>query len=119
MLLYKMRLIVVGAAVSVGLVAASGGVVAAQIPGVPPPQPNGTNPLSALVGDLLGWLMWGALAGAVGGVLIGAISLSVGGVTGSYGAGANGRKWIVGGLGAALVAGAAYSLVETVFNATV
>src|SRR3954465_10476533 len=45
---------------------------------VPNPAADGSMPGAALVGKVLGWLKYGSLAAAIGGMLIGAISVGVG-----------------------------------------
>jgi hypothetical protein len=90
-------------------------VAAAQ---VPDPAPDGSMPGAGLVSSLLGWLKWGALAAAVGGILGGGIAVGVGHFGNNYGAASAGRKWVLGGVGAAALAGLAHTFATQVYNAT-
>ena len=63
------RWVVVAATMTVTLVVTASTAFAQ----VPDPAPDGSMPGAALVGSLLGWLKWGALAAAVGGILGGGI----------------------------------------------
>ena len=85
---------------------------------VPDPAPDGSMPGAALVSSLLGWLKWGALAAAVGGILGGGIAVGVGHFGNNYGAASAGRKWVLGGVGAAALAGLAHTFATQVYNAT-
>jgi hypothetical protein len=85
---------------------------------VPDPAPDATLPGGALITQVLGWLKYGALASAVAGLLIGGISTGVGHFGSSYSASAAGKKWVLGGIGAAMIAGLAHAIATTVYNAT-
>ena len=85
---------------------------------VPDPAADATLPGGALITQVLGWLKYAALASAVAGLLIGGISTGVGHFGSSYSASSAGRKWILGGIGAAMIAGLAHAIATTVYNAT-
>ena len=85
---------------------------------VPDPQPDGTLPGGTLITQVLGWLKYAAIASAVAGLLIGGVSTGVGHFGSSYSASSAGRKWILGGIGAAMLAGLAHAIATTVYNAT-
>jgi hypothetical protein len=85
---------------------------------VPDPQPDASLPGSNLVTQLLGWLKYGAIAAAVAGLLIGGVATGVGHFGSSYTAAAAGRKWLLGGIGAAMIAGLAHTIAVTVYNAS-
>ena len=85
---------------------------------VPNPAPDGSVPGAALVTQLLGWLKWGALSAALAGLLIGAISMAIGHFGSNYSASSAGRKWMFGGMGAAIVAGLAWTITNTLYQAT-
>lgn len=85
---------------------------------VPDPAPDATLPGGALITQVLGWLKYSALAAAVAGLLIGGISTGVGHFGSSYSASSAGRKWILGGIGAAMMAGLSHAIATTVYNAT-
>lgn len=91
------------------------GVAMAQ---VPDPAPDGSMPGANLVTSMLGWLKWGALASAVAGILGGGVAVGVGHFGNNYGAASAGRKWVLGGIGAAALAGMAHSFATQVYNAT-
>lgn len=86
---------------------------------VPNPEPNASIPGSSLIVDILGWLKYGALAAAVAGLLIGGIATAVGYTGSHYGASSAGRRWLMGGIGAAIIAGLAHAAVITVYEAAV
>ncbi len=98
--------------VTLGLCA---GVAAAQIPD---PAPDGSMPGAGLVTSVLGWLKWGALAAAMAGMLGGGVAVGVGHFGNNYGAASAGRKWVLGGVGAAALAGMAHAFATQVYNAT-
>ncbi|MFZ6003056.1 MAG: hypothetical protein ACOYXM_03915 [Actinomycetota bacterium] len=107
----------IGAALFVAaatLVAAAGPVLAQ----VPDPAPDATLPGGALITQVLGWLKFAAIAAAVAGLLIGGVATGVGHFGSSYTASSAGKKWVLGGIGAAMLAGLAHSIALTVFNAT-
>lgn len=85
---------------------------------VPDPAADATLPGGALITQVLGWLKYAALASAVAGLLIGGISTGVGHFGSSYSASSAGRKWVLGGIGAAMIAGLAHAIAMTVYNAT-
>jgi hypothetical protein len=101
---------------AVVLVAASTGPAFGQV--VPDPAPDASLPGGTLITQVLGWLKYGAIAAAVAGLLIGGISIGVGHFGSNYGASAAGRKWLLGGIGAAMIAGLAHAIATTVYNAT-
>lgn len=100
----------VAVVVAVGAVPAS-----AQVPN---PAPDGSLPGGTLITQVLGWLKYGAIASAVAGLLIGGVATGVGHFGSSYSASSAGRKWILGGIGAAMLAGLAHTIAMTVYNAT-
>ncbi|MGE0139376.1 MAG: hypothetical protein AB7R77_16290 [Ilumatobacteraceae bacterium] len=105
-----------GVAVVVAVVAASASPAFAQA--VPDPAPDGSLPGGALITQVLGWLKYGAIAAAVAGLLIGGVATGVGHFGSNYSASAAGRKWVLGGIGAAMLAGLAHTIATTVYNAT-
>ena len=106
-------------AVGIGLVAvtvlASASTAWAQ---VPDPAPDASLPGGALITQVLGWLKYAAIAAAVAGLLIGGVATGVGHFGSSYSASSAGRKWVLGGIGAAMIAGLAHTIATTVYNAT-
>lgn len=107
----------VATAVAVMVVTLAGTVTSA-LAQVPDPTPDPTMPGAALVTSMLGWLKWGALAAAVGGILGGGIAVGVGHFGSNYGAASAGRKWVLGGIGAAALAGMAHGFATQIYNAT-
>ena len=103
-----------------GLVLAGSGIVSVQAAGaqVPNPPPDGSMPGAALVSTVLGWLKWGGLAAALAGLLIGAIAVGVGHFGSNYTASSAGRKWLLGGMGAAILSGLAWTIATTLYSAT-
>jgi hypothetical protein len=85
---------------------------------VPDPAPDASLPGGPLITQVLGWLKYAAIAAAVAGLLIGGIATGVGHFGSSYTAASAGRKWVLGGIGAAMIAGLAHTIAITVFNAT-
>lgn len=85
---------------------------------VPDPAPDASLPGGQLIEQVLGWLKYGAIASAVAGLLIGGITTGVGHIGSNYSASSAGRKWILGGIGAAMIAGLAHGVATTVYNAT-
>jgi hypothetical protein len=85
---------------------------------VPDPAPDGSLPGGTLITQVLGWLKYAAIAAAVAGLLIGGVATGVGHFGSSYSASSAGRKWILGGVGAAMLAGLAHTVATTVYNAT-
>ncbi len=106
--------------VGLGLVAVAVLAVAspalAQV--VPDPAPDATLPGGALITQVLGWLKFAAIAAAVAGLLLGGVATGVGHFGSSYSASSAGKKWVLGGIGAAMIAGLAHSIAMTVYNAT-
>ena len=82
------------------------------------PSADGSAPGAALVATVLGWLKWAGLASALGGLLIGAIMTGVGHFGSNYSASSAGRKWLLGGMGSAILAGLAWTIATTLYNAT-
>lgn len=91
------------------------GVALAQIDN---PAPDASAPGAAVVTQVLGWLKWAGLAAALAGLLIGSISVGVGHFGQHGGAAQAGRKWILGGMGAAVLSGLAWTIATTLYNAT-
>jgi hypothetical protein len=85
---------------------------------VPDPAPDGSLPGGALITQVLGWLKYASIAAAVAGLLIGGVATGVGHFGSSYSASSAGRKWVLGGIGAAMIAGLAHTIAMTVYNAT-
>ena len=85
---------------------------------VPDPAPDASLPGGALITQVLGWLKYAAIAAAVAGLLIGGVATGVGHFGSSYSASAAGKKWVLGGIGAAMIAGLAHTIATTVYNAT-
>lgn len=85
---------------------------------IPNPPADGTAPGSELVGTVLGWLKWAGLASALAGLLIGAIATGVGHFGSNYSASSAGRKWLLGGMGAAILSGLAWTIATTLYAAT-
>ena len=85
---------------------------------VPDPAPDASLPGGTLITQVLGWLKYAAIAAAVAGLLIGGVATGVGHFGSSYSASSAGRKWILGGVGAAMLAGLAHTVATTVYNAT-
>jgi hypothetical protein len=99
----------------VATVALSPARVRAQIPN---PPADGTAPGAELVATVLGWLKWAGLASALAGLLIGAIATGVGHFGSNYSASSAGRKWLLGGMGAAILSGLSWSIATTLYTAT-
>jgi hypothetical protein len=85
---------------------------------VPDPAPDGSLPGGSLITQVLGWLKYAAIAAAVAGLMIGGVATGVGHFGSSYTASSAGRKWLLGGIGAAMIAGLAHTIATTVYNAT-
>lgn len=103
------------AAVVVAVTAVPGAVWADSIPN---PAADGSAPGAALVSQVLGWLKWAGLAAALAGLLIGAITTGVGHFGSNYSASSAGRKWLLGGMGAAILSGLAWTIATTLYTAT-
>jgi hypothetical protein len=111
----RTRQLVVAAATALVTLALTTSVAMAQ---VPDPAPDGSMPGAGLVTSMLGWLKWGSLAAAVGGILGGGVAVGIGHFGSNYGAASAGRKWVLGGVGAAALAGMAHAFATQVYNAT-
>ena len=85
---------------------------------VPNPPADGSAPGAELVTTVLGWLKWAGLAAALAGLLIGAITTGIGHFGSNYSASSAGRKWLLGGMGAAILSGLAWTIATTLFTAT-
>lgn len=85
---------------------------------VPDPAPDASLPGGALITQVLGWLKYAAIAAAVAGLLIGGVATGVGHFGSNYSASSAGRKWVLGGIGAAMIAGLSHTIATTVYNAT-
>ena len=105
-------------AATVAMAAASLAVAMPAWAQVPDPQADASLPGGTLITQVLGWLKYAALASAVAGLLIGGISAGVGHFGSSYSASSASKKWILGGIGAAMLAGLAHGIATTVYNAT-
>lgn len=90
-------------------------VASAQIPD---PAADGSAPGAELVTTVLGWLKWAGLAAALAGLLIGAIATGVGHFGSNYSASSAGRKWLLGGMGAAILSGLSWTIATTLYSAT-
>ncbi len=113
----KLRLLALGPAACLISVAALADVASAGA-AVPNPPADGTAPGAELVGQVLGWLKWGGLTAALAGLLIGAITTGIGHFGSNYGASSAGRKWLLGGMGAAILSGLAWTIATTLYAAT-
>lgn len=110
----KQRLAVMIGLVAVGVLAGAGPAWAQ----VPDPAPDASLPGGALITQVLGWLKYAAIAAAVAGLLIGGVATGVGHFGSSYSASSAGKKWVLGGIGAAMIAGLSHTIATTVYNAT-
>ncbi len=110
----EQRLAVVIGLVAVGVLAGAGPAWAQ----VPDPAPDASLPGGALITQVLGWLKYAAIAAAVAGLLIGGVATGVGHFGSSYSASSAGKKWVLGGIGAAMIAGLSHTIATTVYNAT-
>jgi hypothetical protein len=95
-----------------------GSAPAAFAQAIPNPPADGSAPGAALVTTVLGWLKWAGLAAALAGLLIGAVATGVGHFGSNYGASSAGRKWLMGGMGAAILSGLAWTIATTLYSAT-
>lgn len=111
----RMRLWVGSLLVAIGVFASS---TPAWAQAVPDPEPDGSLPGGALIIQVLGWLKYASIAAAVAGLLIGGVATGVGHFGSSYSASSAGRKWVLGGIGAAMLAGLAHTIATTVYNAS-
>ena len=91
------------------------GAARAQIPN---PPADGSAPGAELVTTVLGWLKWAGLAAALAGLLIGAIATGIGHFGSNYSASSAGRKWLLGGMGAAILSGLSWTIATTLYSAT-
>ena len=99
-----------------GAIVAPGSAVWAAT--IPNPPADSSAPGAVLVGTVLGWLKWAGLASALAGLLIGAITTGVGHFGSNYSASSAGRKWLLGGMGAAILSGLAWTIATTLYAAT-
>lgn len=113
--LRRYREVLAGMPIAILLVLGPASLVSAQVPN---PPADGTAPGAELVTTVLGWLKWAGLAAALSGLLIGAIATGIGHFGSNYSASAAGRKWLLGGMGAAILSGLSWTIVTTLFNAT-
>jgi hypothetical protein len=111
---WRVRLAGVVAA-SLSLVFTVPSVAWAQIPN---PPADASAPGAQLVSQVLGWLKWGGLAASLAGLLIGAITTGVGHFGSNYTASSAGRKWLLGGMGAAILSGLSWTIATTLYKAT-
>lgn len=109
------RRLAVTPALTAVIVLAFAGAASAQVPN---PPADGSAPGAALVTMVLGWLKWAGLAASLAGLLIGAIATGVGHFGSNYSASSAGRKWLLGGMGAAILSGLSWTIATTLFNAT-
>jgi len=96
-------------------VLASATAASAQVPN---PPADGSAPGAALVTTVLGWLKWAGLAASLAGLLIGAVATGVGHFGSNHSASSAGRKWLMGGMGAAILSGLSWTIATTLYNAT-
>ena len=92
--------------------------VSSALAAVPNPPADGSAPGAELVTTVLGWLKWAGLTAALAGLLIGAIATGVGHFGSNYSASSAGRKWLLGGMGAAILSGLAWTIATTLYSAT-
>ena len=85
---------------------------------VPNPPADASAPGAVLVVQVIGWLKWAGLAAALAGLLMGAITTGVGHFGANHSASAAGRKWLLGGMGAAILSGLAWTIATTLYTAT-
>lgn len=85
---------------------------------VPNPPADASAPGAVLVVQVIGWLKWAGLAAALAGLLMGAITTGVGHFGSNHSASAAGRKWLLGGMGAAILSGLAWTIATTLYSAT-
>jgi hypothetical protein len=111
----RTRQLVGAMAVVATTLALTGTAAMAQVPDA---APDASMPGAGLVTSMLGWLKWRALAAAVGGILGGGIAVGIGHFGSNYGAASAGRKWVLGGIGAAALAGMAHGFATQIYNAT-
>lgn len=111
---FRRRVMVVACAVA-GMAALPVGAAHAQIPN---PPADSSAPGAALIITVLGWLKWAGFASALAGLLIGSIATGVGHFGSNYSASSAGRKWLLGGMGAAILAGLSWTIVNTLSTAT-
>lgn len=112
---WNWRRIALLAAAPAGLWWSSAGLAFAQIPN---PPADGSAPGAVLVGTVLGWLKWAGLASALAGLLIGAIATGVGHFGSNYSASSAGRKWLLGGMGSAILSGLSWTIATTLYSST-
>jgi hypothetical protein len=106
--------VMLGASITAAMLPSSAWAAAA----IPNPAPDNSAPGAALVNQVLGWLKWAGLAASLAGLLIGAITTGVGHFGSNYSASSAGRKWLMGGMGAAILSGLAWTIATTLYTAT-
>jgi hypothetical protein len=111
-----LRRVAVACGVNITMLAVTAQAAVAQV--VPDPAPDPSLPGGSLITQVLGWLKYGAIAAAVAGLLIGGITIGIGHFGSNYNASSAGRKWLLGGIGAAMIAGLAHVIAVTVYNAS-
>jgi hypothetical protein len=112
----RCRRVLAAGALSTVLILAPASAAFAQA--IPNPPADGSAPGAALVSTVLGWLKWAGLAASLAGLLIGAVSTGVGHFGSNYSASSAGRKWLMGGMGAAILSGLAWTIATTLYSAT-
>jgi hypothetical protein len=113
--LRRLRRLAFISVLNAAFVMASAGAASAQVPN---PPADGSVPGAALVTTVLGWLKWAGLAASLAGLLIGAIATGIGHFGSNYSASSAGRKWLLGGMGAAILSGLSWTIATTLYTAT-
>jgi hypothetical protein len=113
--LRRLRRLAFISVLNAAFVMASAGAASAQVPN---PPADGSVPGAALVTTVLGWLKWAGLAASLAGLLIGAIATGIGHFGSNYSASSTGRKWLLGGMGAAILSGLSWTIATTLYTAT-
>ena len=113
--LRRLRRLAFTSVLNAAIALASAGVASAQVPN---PPADGSVPGAALVTTVLGWLKWAGLAASLAGLLIGAIATGIGHFGSNYSASSAGRKWLLGGMGAAILSGLSWTIATTLYSAT-
>ena len=113
--LRRLRRTALTSVLTAAIVLASAGAASAQVPN---PPADGSAPGAALVTTVLGWLKWAGLAASLAGLLIGAVATGIGHFGSNYSASSAGRKWLLGGMGAAILSGLSWTIATTLYNAT-
>lgn len=113
--LRRLRRTALTSVLTAAIVLTSAGAASAQVPN---PPADGSVPGAALVTTVLGWLKWAGLAASLAGLLIGAIATGIGHFGSNYSASSAGRKWLLGGMGAAILSGLSWTIATTLYTAT-